>query len=364
MHLNSIFIKHFRCFAQKKIEFDAKSVLLIGPNGSGKTSILEAIYYCNHLKSFKSNISTELIHTDTLGFNLELNFESEKIALGFWDKKKSIKLNDKSAKGHKDIYAIFKVLAITADDIFLIQGSPELRRNFLDQTALLIDLNYAQILKEYKIVLQNRNALLYNWNGCIDSYKIWSEKLYKLSIEIQKTRKSALEFISIELNSICLELGLDIAVELNYIVSLGELADLSEAQPTNDQLVEILERIKANFSQELSRKRTLFGAHLDDLQIILNNKNAKTFASRGQQKLLVFLLKLAQMQAINKKTNSKSIQIFLIDDFVSDLDNDKIEKIILLAQKLAHQIFITHPTDSGFIVDLLKEQSAQIYYLI
>src|SRR5579863_9021361 len=141
LQLARIQLKDFRCFDQREVDLDSPIVLIHGFNGTGKTSLLEALYYACYLRSFRTHLSRDLIALGKDSFfvkflirdNSENNVVDNTIQIGFANNKRLVKVNDKTAVSYKDILAYYRVVSLTEDDLKLIQDGPEERRSFIDQ---------------------------------------------------------------------------------------------------------------------------------------------------------------------------------------------------------------------------------------
>ena len=172
---------------------------------------MEALYYSCYLKSFRIHNSKHIIQFDADNFfinvGLEDRFGQSDLQVVFSKSKgKSVKLNKKPIFSHKPIIDIFKVLAIWEDDILLVGGAPDIRRQFLNQYLILLDSHFITKIREYNKVLQQRNATLVS--GLKRHTKIWDElfvrskQLWEKSIEIQKSRISVLDELQDSVNSL------------------------------------------------------------------------------------------------------------------------------------------------------------------
>lgn len=359
MRILSVELRNFRCFAKMQLDFNSPIILISGPNGSGKTSLLEALHYACYFRSFKSNINSELIKINNSnniedGFSIDMHVINDNTLVPDMlnityrhQSTKNIKLNQKSISSYKDLTNYYKVVTITEDDTELIRGYPDNRRVFIDHLILLTDSNYGQLLKDYKRVLKNKNSIFQN-SFSIDVYNIWSEKLYDLSIQISQKRIEMLSILQSHINELIITTKFtDLEVSLNY----------SYVKPyiiAQDSYEKFMNNYPSLIGHETNAQRSLFGAHLDDFSIQFNNKATRTYSSRGQQKLVLFLLKIACLKIINSKT------IFLIDDFMTDFDEKKIDILIDLMIQFSSQTIITCPTENSIIESKVKNLNAQI----
>jgi len=347
MKISSIKLTKFRCFESKNFEFDSHIVQILGANGIGKTSLLESIYYSCYLRSFKTHIPKELVNFDSALFSIVATisgaYGNDTVSSGFENTKKFAKINNKSITSFKEIHDILKVITITQNDIAVIDGSPVSRRSFLDHAIVLFDSEYLNELSKYNKILRNRNSLFFMPKRDLESYALWTSELLKISGIIQQKRAEMVAYIKNELSNLSKDLNKATDIKIEYKPS--EL--IIEQEHISPDLIS--EHHLDTFNKEYFYKRTLFGAHLDDLDILFNDKIARVYSSRGQQKLIIFLLKFALI----KHAHNLSLEfILLIDDFFSDFDNKRSQDLLLVASKLASQIFITAPTENSIFDNL------------
>ncbi len=341
MYIQSLRLDNFRCFSSIELNFTHPITLIEGRNGSGKTSLLEALYYACYLRSFRTRSPRELLafgHTTffikTIVQGLtDLDSLSE-ITIGFSERKRQVKVNGSSIETYKQLLELYRIMSITEDDLLLIKGAPTERRAFLDHGLILSNPSYASLLRRYYHILEQRNALLSHVTRYDPlAYDVWSQQLWEASFSIQALRKVFLEKLEQRTNEL---LGLFFATAPVLLTYESRRSSLGNSY---DEFV-MLNPVLRN--QEQLYKRSLFGAHLDDVSVTFHEKNSRTYSSRGQQKLLVLLLKLAQPALL--ATGSVTL---LLDDIITDLDESILQCLITLLCSFNTQIIFTSPLAQG-----------------
>lgn len=355
MPIQHLLIKNFRCFNNFSLAITNNLVLITGPNGSGKSSLLEALHYGCYLRSFRTHLPRELINFDNENFFIKIQlqehthkatFEHE-LHIGFSKKKRLVKIDNKSIASYKELSTLYRVVTLTEDDLSLIKGSPEVRRLFLDQALSLEYPEFITHARRYKQILENRNALLQRGGYTHDSYRLWTQQLWQETVHIQKYRCTMLAALEEKTTNILQRFGQDLILTFTY-----QPKKMVKGQSFEDFLA-LQGELKA---LEPLFKRSLFGAHLDDFSIQFCEKSSRSFASRGQQKLIVMLIKIAQMQGIIAKSGSA---LFILDDFMTDFDQQRGSQLFELMLDLKSQLIFTCPTNSGYFEELLRSHGAQ-----
>ena len=370
MRIVSLSLKNFRCFSSVDLDVESSVVLIHGPNGSGKTSIIEALHYGCYLRSFKTHLPKEMVQSQAGGFQADVQAEGFGVSLGligglaggssfdtlhihFSRNKKTVKLNAQPVGSYKELYDIYKVVTITEDDLLMIQGAPSLRRSFIDHVVFLIDPDYAPLLRKYRHILENRNALIASGKNDDESYELWTDQLLSVSSRIQKARVAALKSLESEALLLLAEVfgnqGMSLSIRYDYA---RPYEDIETIASTNDLLI----RYPSIKGHEMMQRRSLIGSHLDDFSLIYQGKSCRTYASRGQQKLLVFLLKLAHIRLL--RSNQSGLDqpggaVLLVDDFLADFDEERAQALLPLMISLPTQLIITTPVE-GPIKEKLK----------
>lgn len=336
-----MYLKNFRCFSEKFIELDSPLILLEGLNGSGKTSLVEAMHYLCYLRSFRTHSPKELLYFGQDNFFLKAavtasaDATQNELQVGFSGKKRLVKINQRAVSSYKDLMDHYRVVTLTEDDGGLIKDGPETRRLFIDQALVLANPSITQQLRLLRHLVDNRNALLHNGSYNAHEFEVWTHQLWSQSQLIRQARIALLKELEQEVATILTEVDPTLQVSFSYA------AKHVDQEHTFAQFMEASRHL---FSEEGRYRRSLFGAHLDDFVIRLQDRFTRQFASRGQQKLVVLLTKIAQVKQL---MIHRGPVIFLLDDFMTDFDARRATQLLPPLVALGGQLIFTSPSVHG-----------------
>lgn len=333
MKLTSLKLQNFRNHLNFQHNFKKNITVFYGPNAIGKTNILEAIRFLSLPKSFRARVDRELINweSDYARCQGEFEKESDKTDVEIYlsknkGQKKVIKIN-KNIRKISDLVGQFFIVLFCPEDLNLISESPSMRRRYLDIIISQANKKYYQEILELKKILLNRNKLLFEIKEKGSDpimLEFWNEKLIVLSKNIFRKRLYLINFINKKLPSFISQIGLkDKKLQIKYRSKLKEI-DIENFEE------EFRKRLQGMQQDEIRRARTLIGPHRDDFEILLNNKNASFFASRGETRSIVLALKLSELSF--SKEVFKIKPILLLDDIFSELDFDHRKNIVKIAR--------------------------------
>jgi DNA replication and repair protein RecF len=349
MHLKNLNLKNFRLFKEKKISFDEKVSLIIGPNASGKTNILEAIYLLATGKSFRALKEEEMIKNGKELARIEASLNGDELEIlltrgevqGRKTARKLYKING-VGKRWKDFTKNLLAVLFRPEDIDLISGSPFLRRNYLDLVLEQTNWQYRAASLTYQKGVRQRNKLLSKIReGEANPAQLtfWNQLLIKNGSLLTEKRQELIDFYNNFLNK-CDRLY----QEKRKVVIIYDKSIISQTR---------LDKYK---QAELGAGVTLVGPHRDDLsfqfepcshnqkQSFKNSRNLTSYGSRGEQRMAVFALKLAEVEFILKKTQKRPV--LLLDDIFSELDAVHKDHILTIIPK--QQTIIT-TTDEDLV---------------
>lgn len=352
MSLVHLSLQNFRNYPYLDLYFPDNGCVFEGPNGSGKSNLLESIYMICTARSPRNAKKLEMISFGSNVSFIEAEFidKKQKItkrSIGFSrDKSFSLKIDDVKTESMVDWFSNRPVISFGPNDLFLVYGTPEERRKFIDILCSQIFDDYLKNLILYKKSLQNRNALL---QGICDEMQIsiYEEQMSQHASEIVSKRKELIDllrpFFSGFYSTIC---NGSESVDLQYLSSFK-----------NDSSSKI--EWKNVFCKELGghRKRdqdlgySSIGPHRDDVLLFLDKRTAKNFCSQGQCRSIVLSLKLGSVFCLEKFRKEK--MLFLIDDAFSELDAVRTARVLPLLENKG-QIFLAVPELRN---ELLKDYS-------
>ncbi|RMD50684.1 MAG: DNA replication and repair protein RecF [Ignavibacteria bacterium] len=341
MILKNLTLKNFRLHKNSSLNFSNSLNYIVGGNGQGKTTILEAIYYLSTTKSLIAKSDSEALNFDALDFELFGEFEdkvNDRIRIYYSRElgKKSIFLNDKQIYRTSSIIGKFPVVTLSQSDHYITFGSPSERRKFVDSVISQSSSTYLNILLDYNKTLRQRSSLLNRIretgsNQYNDHLDAWTENLVKLGTELVKRR---LDFIE-EFNSFISNSYKRIMEEIE--IPLIKYSFLAEDQKDN---------IESKFKQALSERRNdeirrasnLVGPHRDDFIFEINGNELRKFGSQGQHKTFQIALRFGEFFYLKNKLDKSPV--FLMDDIFGELDKNRSSKISEYLKDVG-QAFIT-----------------------
>jgi len=359
MFLKKLSLINYKNFSTGNFEFNSKINCFVGPNGVGKTNVLDAIYHLSFGKGYFNPIGTQNIKHDEDFFVIDGEFEkpdrNEKIVCSLKrGLKKIIKRNGKAYERLSDHIGLLPLVIISpADRDLIIEGS-DTRRKFIDGVISQSDKSYLQTLIKYNKILIQRNSLLKyfvaNHTFEPDTLLVYDEQLHSLGSEIFEKRVAFIEaFIPIFKEQYA-AISNDIEeVTLNYDSKLKENT--------------LLNLLANNVERDRVLQYTSVGIHKDDLNFRINGYSVKKFGSQGQQKSFLIALKFAQFHFI--KTQANTTPILLLDDIFDKLDELRVAHIVgMVDDENFGQIFIsdTHAERTETVVKNIH-QSYNIFKL-
>ncbi len=343
MFLNSLKLTCFRNHAESSVGFSSKLSCITGNNGTGKTNLLDAVYFLCLTKSNLYSTDQQSIRFGADFLRLEGSFNKneneQKVICRFQaGKRKEFFVNEVPYAKLSEHIGVFPCMMISPADAEIILGGSEDRRKVIDSTLSQTDGEYLDLLLQYNKLLAQRNAVLKQFaeSGRTDKNLLLSYdmRLIPIGEKVFAKRKNALLEIQplFEIFYEQISLNRD-TVSIQY---LSQLEGKSFEELMNNSL-----------QKDLILQRTDTGIHKDDIDLQINSVSAKKFGSQGQQKSVLIALKLALFQYIKKQKGFAPI--LLVDDIFDKLDKDRGNALIeMLSSDLTGQVIISHTKREDF----------------
>ncbi len=357
--VNQIELHNFRNYEKFNSGNFSKFNVLVGHNGAGKTNIIEAIQLITSLESFRNPKWDEVVRWGSDRAVVRASFSGDgrslETKLDIFNKKRSFYLNEKK-KSVAELRGLLPAVVFCPDDLRIIKGSAENRRDALDYIGTQISNTYYDLKSKYGKAVKQKNALLqYSDLGC-DVLDPWNENIAMIGASFVKHRISLFETFRKNLVRIWLEMVKKLVIDVVYIPSWEEDKDVELI--TNDYSTEqirskLMKKMDFLKEAELASKKTLSGPHRDEIRFYIDGFDARKYASQGQQRFIALSWKIAEMETIYQICGQKPI--LLLDDVLSELD---IEKREILAGYLLDnmQTFIT-ATDVDYLDDNILQRA-------
>lgn len=317
----------FRCLQEAEFSPDTSLNLIAGPNASGKTSLLEAIYYLSRGRSFRASGNRELIQTGAGAFTLygEAVKENEphKLGVEVSTSDRRIRIDGGNATG-ADLALLMPVQAIDPEVHYLVQGGPEYRRRFLDWGVFHVKHTFLAVWRRYQKALKQRNSALRAGEPDA-SVRAWDAELSAAGEEVDRLRNAFISGYLPLLSSIVSE-NLPFGVKCSYRRGWEDGAKL-------------LDVLHQNSARDRQMGSTQAGPHRAELALSVEDRRARYRVSRGQQKLLAATLVIAQTRYVAAQTGRELI--LLVDDPAAELDRENRRRLFDLLQHVPAQMFVT-----------------------
>jgi len=336
LQFNSISLTQFKNYQQRVFRFNSRIVGISGPNGVGKTNLLDAIYYLSFTKSYFSRSDAASVQSGSTGFRIEgeatLHGERCKLVCILRESgKKEFLLNDSAYDRLSRHVGRFPTVFIAPDDVRMITEGSDERRRYIDAMLSQLDAEYLQRLMNYNRILLQRNSHL---------KAMWERRSHDYSLlEVYDTQLVTDGTYIFERRTSFLRECLPAVVGFYGNISGGEerIALHYDSQLAGRDYRSLLTEQR---QKDLQLQRTSTGIHKDDIEISLNDQPFKAIASQGQRKSLLFALKLAEFDVL--KRHKGFAPVLLLDDVFEKLDADRMHNLLeWVCVSNGGQIFIT-----------------------
>ncbi|MBT4119394.1 MAG: DNA replication/repair protein RecF [Candidatus Peribacter sp.] len=342
MRLTSISLQQFRSYSEHRMEFGEENVhVLVGPNGVGKTNILEAISLLSLTKSCQKADETDIMTWGTEFYRIKAQ------ALTDGDEEKSLELvsqvsprkqkacfiNDVKVPINQMVGSLPTVIFLP-QDLEIFTGAPARRRGFLDQLLCQVSPEYMQVLMQYAKVIKQRNSLLRKiaeGSARRTDLAVWDERTAETGTVVMLRRLELCEMLQCTFGQELATLGENWEDAQIIYERKGEARDFGTAK---SEMMDLLSHFQ---NRDIVLQSTTIGPHRDDWKVIVDGRDISTFASRGQQRTAVLALLFLEVSYLELQRGEKPV--ILLDDVFSELDDH--HQTSLLKSFEEHQVIIT-----------------------
>jgi DNA replication and repair protein RecF len=326
MFVKRLVLTHFRNYAALNVSFSGKRIGITGLNGTGKTNVLEALYYLTLGRTFRKGTDADLIQKGQSSATVFLEYVTEKdnkphsLSCTIGGDYKAFVLDNEKIKSLSKILGKFLAVVYDPSSVSFFKDEPQVRRQLLDETLSQISPDYLRSLTRYRKLLKERNsALLQNYDP--DIIAVLRNELINLSYRIVQERKKLNATLSQETSAY-------------YQTLFGEEKKLTLVYKTNAPLDDDQESfVKASLtafdrckSLENMRRQTMIGPHRDDWIAYLNQNPLALYGSQGENRLASLSLKLAICDTLTASLQERPV--LLLDDVLSDLDEKRSQSLL------------------------------------
>lgn len=359
MGLHELELRNFRLFHEFRFSPDPEAVtVLLSPNGTGKTSLLEAVYALATASSFRTSTASDMIRSgENLGEVHGVIFQRERrvqvdltLTRGVRNTTKRMLVNGQRPRSRADLSEVLPLTVFTPEGVDIIRQGPENRRVFLTNLLTDADLSTGDVIERFNRILSQRNAILRGLQSehptalQRDELDVWSADLALVAEQLVQIRRRLLDDLSPLVRHYYQELaqdGLSVGVEYE--------------QSWEGNLIDALGR---SFNDDRFRGHTTIGPHRDDIAITLDGRDARRQASQGEQRSLALALRLGGHELVRSKRGVDPL--LLLDDVFSELDPLRSDRLLLLLPAGQTLVTTASPLPSAMspaaIIDLTKAQ--------
>lgn len=322
MKIKSVKLVSFRNYDYQIVDFPMQITLVSGTNGQGKTNLVESVVVAATTKSPRTSNMSELVKDGSAETLVEILLDRKfgQMNLSFTINAKGEKkffINSNPVSKMSDVFGNLVVVYFSPDDLKIVSASPDKRRDFMDTDISELSGSYYNLIQRYNKVLLQRNKLLKTERDralLLAQIGVWDEQLAQIASLIIKTRKSFIEKLKVPAKE-----------ALKYISSSKDDLEIEyvgvKGTSAEEIKEELLKSLKFNLERDVELGYTSVGPHRDDIYFGLNGKDARNFASQGQQRSIVLALKFAELEIFEKELGEEPILV--LDDVFSELDTTR-----------------------------------------
>ncbi|MBN8444087.1 MAG: DNA replication/repair protein RecF [Rheinheimera sp.] len=357
MALQQLQLSQFRNIESAQLSFSADWNLIYGANGSGKTSVLEAIYLLAHGRSFRTSKAHKVIRHEQALYTVfaRIGAGAQQIALGVQRDRAGdwlARLNGEKVQRVADCASLLPVQLITPESFRLFFGGPKERRQFFDMGLFHVEHQFYEVWMRFNKVLKQRNALLKSRQTNAEFYQFWDQQFVELAIQLQSMRVAYIELLNVELQNLIKDVPALLGLQLELVAGWN---------CRENNAAELTQQLRDSFAMDLRVGYSQLGPQKADLRVKVRGEYADELLSRGQLKVLLFSLKIAQSNVIYRSGHKQPL--LLIDDLASELDDQSKRQIFNFLYQLNSQVFITAIETSQVLPQISSDTEVALFHV-
>jgi DNA replication and repair protein RecF len=366
MRVSRLQLFDYRNFHRLDVDIPSKLVLFIGANAQGKTNLLEAVYLLATMRGLRVETDAQFIRSEVredpmpvarIVADVETQEESLKVEVAVVGRPgargliatKTAKVNG-APKRLADAVGRLTAVLFSADDLLMIEGSPSLRRRYLDLTLMQIDRLYAGARSRYERLITQRNSLLKRireGEAHAEELTFWDDELAKDGGLLMQRRAAMLDEVGELAQAQHRSLAADETLDVAYEPRLEQAAVSTEEFTTR-----LSDALRQGLSRDIAAGMTLQGPHRDDVRIVLNGFPAAGYASRAQQRTIALSLRLAEARVLAQ--HKGEAPVLLLDDVMSEMDTERRDAVMSSLGNV-EQLLITGTDWDRFSPDFISD---------
>ena len=340
MYIKKLTLKGFRNYENAELEFSPLTNMIYGNNAQGKTNILEAVYLFAQGRSHRAKTDKELVRFGDEFARLSIDFADAQRSYNgqmqiMKNGRKAVSVNHVHITKLSRLMNYLNVVMFSPEDLNIVKGSPNVRRRFIDSSLSQLYPSYMSALMEYNKVLNQKNSLLKMLRSCgrasDPTLSVWNEQLAETGARIMSTRIEFVRCINESARTIQSEISGE-HLKIVYHPSF-KLEDIGKNM--------IYDYLEQRSRREVEMGSAQYGIQRDDLEIFVNDREAKLFGSQGQQRTAALSMKIAQSEYI--KEIKGEYPVLLLDDIMSELD---INRRMYLSERIRDKQVLITSTDT------------------
>ena len=348
-------VADYRNFSHATLELSSGVTILVGRNAAGKTNLIEALQLLTSGRSFRRPTPVELVRTGHSSARMELVVECDgrhiDLACEVVAGKRQFVRNGKRCRA-SGVRGVLPSVLFCPDDLDMVKRSARLRREALDTFGIQLNEQYAQLVSSYERIVEQRNTLLRTYGGDPGVLAAWDEALVQTGVSLMMHRTALLARVRAHLIEAYRGIAEHEELDVRYVPSITDEevpVGMEGAAPFDRATATDLywQRLGAARDDELRRGMTLVGPHRDEIRFTIDGRDARTFASQGQQRSLVLAWKVAEVQVTRDILGAPPL--LLLDDVMSELDAARRHAFLAFIQEEIQTVITT--TNLGYFSD-------------